>query len=91
LSSALVFDIEASNLISLRTSSHGGRDHSQALIRNASRAESARPRQRALDRGGNPGDPRGGGSALKALGRRFRGVELEVERDPAPAQPIRLK
>jgi plasmid stability protein len=33
----------------------------------------------------------GVGSALKALGRRFRGVELEVERDPAPAQPIRLK
>jgi plasmid stability protein len=33
----------------------------------------------------------GVGSALKALGRRFRGVELEVERDPSPAQPIRLK
>jgi plasmid stability protein len=30
------------------------------------------------------------GSALKAFGRRFRGVELEVGRDQTPAQPMRF-
>ena len=39
----------------------------------------------------SPAEGIGVGSALKALGRRFRGVELQLERDPAPAQPIRLK
>jgi antitoxin FitA len=38
-----------------------------------------------------PAEDIGIGSALKALGRRFRGVELEVERDSAPAQPMRFK
>jgi plasmid stability protein len=33
----------------------------------------------------------GVGSALKAFGRRFRGVELEVERNREPAQPLRFK
>ena len=31
------------------------------------------------------------GSALKALGRRFRGVELEVARNREPARPLRFK
>ncbi len=31
------------------------------------------------------------GSALKAFGRRFRGADLEVERDPTPARPIRFE
>jgi antitoxin FitA len=38
-----------------------------------------------------PAQNTGIGSALKAFGRRFQGVELEVERDPAPAQPMRFK
>jgi plasmid stability protein len=31
------------------------------------------------------------GSALASLGRRFRGVEIDVERDPTPAAPLRLE
>jgi plasmid stability protein len=38
-----------------------------------------------------PAQNPGIGSALKAFGRRFQGVELEVERDSAPAQPMRFK
>ena len=38
-----------------------------------------------------PAEDIGIGSALKALGRRFRCVELEVERDQTPAQPMRFK
>jgi antitoxin FitA len=38
-----------------------------------------------------PAEEIGVGSALKALGRRLRGVELEVERDQRPAQPMRFK
>jgi len=38
-----------------------------------------------------PDEGIGVGSALKALGRRFRGVEVEVERDAAPAEPLRFK
>ena len=37
-----------------------------------------------------PAQEPGIGSALKALGRRFRGVELEVARDREPAQPLRF-
>jgi len=28
------------------------------------------------------------GTALQALGRRFRGVELDIRRDPSPARPV---
>jgi plasmid stability protein len=38
-----------------------------------------------------PAQGAGIGSALRAFGRRIQGVELEVERDPAPAQPMRFK
>lgn len=31
------------------------------------------------------------GSALASLGRRFRGVDLDVERDQAPAKPLDLE
>jgi plasmid stability protein len=31
------------------------------------------------------------GSALTALGRRLRGVELEIERDGTPPEPIRFE
>ncbi len=31
------------------------------------------------------------GSALRALGGRFGGVELDVQRDPAPGAPMRLE
>jgi len=37
-----------------------------------------------------PAEEIGVGSALKALGRQFRGVELEVERDASPAAPMRF-
>jgi antitoxin FitA len=37
-----------------------------------------------------PPEDIGLGSALMAFGRRFRAVELEVERDPTPARPMRF-
>lgn len=37
-----------------------------------------------------PPEP-GIGTALARLGRRFRGVELEIERDPTPPEPIRFE
>ncbi len=43
-----------------------------------------------LDEAVKPAEEIGIGSALKAFGRRFRGVELEVERDPTPARPMRF-
>ena len=44
-----------------------------------------------LDAAVKPPEKTGIGSALAALGRRFRGVELEVERDPTPARPMRFE
>jgi antitoxin FitA len=44
-----------------------------------------------LDAAVKPAGEIGIGSALAALGRRFRGVDLEIERDPAPARPMRLE
>ena len=44
-----------------------------------------------LDAAVRPAEEIGVGSALKALGRRFRGVELEIRRDPSPARPIRFE
>jgi plasmid stability protein len=44
-----------------------------------------------LDAAVKPAGEIGIGSALAALGRRYRGVDLEIERDPAPAWPIRLE
>ena len=38
-----------------------------------------------------PPEEGGIGSAFRALGRRFRGVDLELERDPAPARPTPFK
>jgi len=38
-----------------------------------------------------PAEEIGIGSALAALGRRFRGVELEITRESAPARPTRLE
>jgi plasmid stability protein len=44
-----------------------------------------------LDAAVKPAGEIGIGSALAALGRRFRGVDLEIERDPAPARPMRFE
>jgi plasmid stability protein len=44
-----------------------------------------------LDAAVKPAGEIGIGSALAALGRRFRGVELEITRDPTPARPVRLE
>ena len=38
-----------------------------------------------------PAEEQGIGSSLKAFGRRFHGVDLAVDRDPSPAQPIRFE
>jgi plasmid stability protein len=43
-----------------------------------------------LEEAVKPPEGAGIGSALKALGRRFRGVELEVERAQTPARPMRF-
>ena len=44
-----------------------------------------------LDAAVKPDKEIGIGSALAALGRLFRGIELEIGRDSAPARPIRFK
>ncbi len=44
-----------------------------------------------LDSAVNDREQIGIGSALAAIGRRFRGVELKVERDPTPARPLRFE
>lgn len=44
-----------------------------------------------LDAAVKPAGETGIGSALMKLGRRFRGVELAIARDPAPAQPMRFE
>ena len=44
-----------------------------------------------LDAAVKPAEGAGIGSALAKLGRRFRGIELEITRDPVPAQPMRLE
>ncbi len=44
-----------------------------------------------LDAALNVREEIGIGSALKAFGCRFRGVALEVERDPTPARPMRFE
>jgi plasmid stability protein len=44
-----------------------------------------------LDAAVKPAHEIGIGSALAALGRRFRGVDLEIKRDLAPARPIRFE
>jgi len=44
-----------------------------------------------LDAAVKPDEEIGIGSALAALGRLFRGVELDIERGSAPARPIRFK
>jgi antitoxin FitA len=44
-----------------------------------------------LDAAVKPAGEIGIGSALAALGRRFRGVDPEIERDPAPARPMRFE
>ncbi len=44
-----------------------------------------------LDAVVKPAGERGIGSALASLGRRFRGVELEIARDHAPARPMRFE
>jgi antitoxin FitA len=44
-----------------------------------------------LETAAKPAEDTGIGSALKTLGRRFRGVELEVKRDRAPVEPMCLK
>jgi plasmid stability protein len=44
-----------------------------------------------LDAAVKPAGEIGIGSALAALGRRFRGVDLEINRDLAPARPIRFE
>jgi len=43
-----------------------------------------------LEEAVKPPEETGAGSALKAFGRSFRGVELEVERDQTPARPMRF-
>ena len=44
-----------------------------------------------LDAVVKPAGEIGIGSALAALGRRFRSVDLEIKRDSAPARPIRFE
>jgi plasmid stability protein len=44
-----------------------------------------------LDAAIKPAEEIGVGSALAALGRRFRGVDLKIKRDPAPARPMRFE
>jgi antitoxin FitA len=44
-----------------------------------------------LDAAVRPAEEIGVGSALAKLGRRFRGVELDIRRETAPAQPMRFK
>jgi antitoxin FitA len=44
-----------------------------------------------LDAAVKPAGEIGIGSALAALGRRFRGVDLEIKRDPAAARPMRFE
>jgi plasmid stability protein len=43
-----------------------------------------------LDAAVKPAGEIGIGSALAALGRRLRGIELEIKRDLAPAPPMRF-
>jgi plasmid stability protein len=38
-----------------------------------------------------PAEEIGIGSALLKLGRRFRGIELDITRETAPARPMRLE
>ena len=44
-----------------------------------------------LDAAVKPTEETGIGSELAKLGRRFRGVELDITRDPAPGQPMRFE
>jgi antitoxin FitA len=44
-----------------------------------------------LDAAVRPADEVGIGSALAKLGRRFRGVELNIKRGTAPARPVSLE
>jgi antitoxin FitA len=44
-----------------------------------------------LDATVRPAEVAGIGTALAKLGRRFRGIELDIGRDPAPAQPMRFE
>jgi plasmid stability protein len=100
LSSALLFDIVPSSLISLRIPSDGAvtvrklspETHRALKVRARGHGRSTEAEIRAiLEAAAKPAEGIGVGSTLKALGRRFRGVELEVERDQTPAQPMRFK
>jgi antitoxin FitA len=44
-----------------------------------------------LDAAVKPANETGIGSALAKLGRRFRGLELDIGRDPEPARPMRFE
>jgi plasmid stability protein len=44
-----------------------------------------------LDAAVKPADEIGIGSALAKLGRRFRGIELDIRRDPTPARAMRFE
>ena len=44
-----------------------------------------------LDAAVKPAENTGIGSALSKLGRRFGGIELEIDRDRTPAEPMRLE
>ena len=79
---------------------HARRDHSQAFpethralkLRARGHGRSMEAEIRAiLDAAVKPAGEIGIGSALAALGRRFRGVDLEIKRDLAPARPIRFE
>jgi len=39
----------------------------------------------------NPAERIGVGSELAGLGRRFRGLELKIERDKTPAEPLKFE
>ncbi|HEY3622404.1 MAG TPA: plasmid stabilization protein [Roseiarcus sp.] len=44
-----------------------------------------------LDAAVKPADEIGISSALAKLGRRFRGIELDIRRDPTPARAMRFE
>jgi plasmid stability protein len=62
----------------------------QARARGHGRSTEAEIRA-ILDAAVKPVEGAGIGSALAKLGRRFRGIELDITRDPAPAQPMRFE
>jgi antitoxin FitA len=65
--------------------------HRALKVRARGHGRSTEAEIRAILEAASPKEKVGMGTALKALGRRFRGLKLEIQRDRTPARPMRFE